>query len=203
MTELDRALADIVEIRARLAQDQTFLGLGPAALAATGLLALGVALTQTLAGPAALDTWPYFAAWIGLAVVAAGLLGAEMARRGRAQHGRMADQMILAAMFNFVPAAVAGTALFAVFLRAAPELVWLLPGLWLVLVSLGVFAAARSLPRGMAIAGGWYLLSGIAVLLISAETRTLSPWSMGLPFGLGQLGVAALVHRAAGAQNAR
>ena len=203
MTELDRALADIVEIRARLAQDETFLGLGPAALATTGLLALALALAQSLAGPAALDTLPYFAAWIGLAGLAALLLGAEMARRGRARHGRMADQMILAAMFNFVPATVAGAALLAVFLRAAPELIWLLPGLWLVLVSLGVFAAARTLPRGMAIAGGWYLLSGIAVLLLSAETRSLSPWSMGLPFGLGQLGIAALVHRAAGARHAR
>lgn len=196
MTELERALADIVEIRARLADNQTFLGLGPAALATTGLLALALAALQSLAGPAATDPGVYFPAWIGLAIVAALLLGAEMLRRARRHHGRMADQMILGAMFNFLPAGVAGAALYAVFLTAAPDAIWLLPGLWALLASLGIFAAARGLPRGMALAGGWYLLAGIAALLLAATTRQLDPWLMGLPFGLGQLGVALVIHRA-------
>ena len=66
-----------------------------------------------------------------------------------------------------------------------------------------VFAAARSLPRAIALAGAWYLLSGFTVLLQAAGDQALSPWHMGIPFALGQLLVAAIVHRASEVANVR
>jgi len=193
MSDLDKALADIVEIKSRLAQSSEFRGLGPAALATTGALALLVATAQTIWPPAPI---PYFVAWIVTAIVSLALIGGEMLRRAERHHGRLADQMIREAVLNFVPAGVAGAGLFAFVFIAAPDLTWLLPGLWLILVSLGIFAAVRSLPRSMAISGGWYLLSGFAVLLLAARDHSLSPWAMGLPFAAGQFLVAFIVHRA-------
>ena len=73
----------------------------------------------------------------------------------------------------------------------------MLPGLWQVLVGLGLFASARILPRAVQGAGAWYLLAGLTVLAIASETRTLSPWLMGLPFAVGQ-GWLALVMSSAG-----
>lgn len=202
MPDLDKALADIVEIKSRLAQSSEFLGLGPAALAASGALAFGVAAIQSML-PGATEPLPYFAAWVATAIVAVVLIGAEMLRRSRRHHAGLADQMIREAVLNFVPAGVAGAALLAFFARYAPAELWLVPGLWLMLVSLGIFAAARSLPRAIALAGAWYLVSGFAVLLLAAGDRALSPWHMGLPFAIGQLLVAAIVHRATEAANAR
>ena len=202
VSQLDKALADIVEIKSRLARSSEFLGLGPAALALTGVLAFAVALAQTLwSGPSPAPA-PYFAAWVVTAVVATALIGAEMLRRADRHHVGLADQMIREAVLNFVPAGVAGAGLLAFVALAAPDLAWLLPGLWLILVSLGIFAAARSLPRAMPLAAAWYLLSGFAVLLLAARDHTLSPWFMGLPFTVGQFLVAAIVHRASGASNA-
>ncbi len=202
MSELDKALADIVEIKSRLAQSSTFQGLGPAALALSGVLAFIVALAQSLWSPANQPV-PYFTAWVATAVAASGLVGAEMLRRADRHHAGLADQMIREAVLNFVPAGVTGAGLLAFFALFAAEQLWMVPGLWLLLVSLGIFAAARSLPRAIALAGAWYLLSGFAVLLVAAADHRLSPWSMGLPFGIGQVLVASIIHRATETANAR
>jgi hypothetical protein len=202
MSDLDKALADIVEIKSRLAQSSEFLGLGPAALASSGVLAFAVAALQSVL-PGAADPMAYFAGWVLTAIVAVALIGAEMLRRAQRHHAGLADQMIREAVLNFVPAGVAGAALLAFFALFAPEQLWLVPGLWLILVSLGIFAAARSLPRAIALAGAWYLLSGFTVLLFAAGDHSLSPWHMGLPFAIGQLLVAGIVRRASEAANVR
>ncbi len=203
MTELEKALADIVEIKSRLARSSTFRGLGPAALALTGILAFAVALLQSLVhGP---DPAPvaYFTAWIGAAIAASALIGAEMLRRADRHHHGLADQMIREAVLNFVPAGVVGAGLLAFFAMFAADLLWLLPGIWLLLVSLGIFAALRSLPPALALAGAWYLVAGFAVLLLAARDHALSPWYMGLPFAAGQLLVALIVHRSTEAADVR
>ncbi len=69
---------------------------------------------------------------------------------------------------------------------------------WQVLVSLGVFASVRSLPRSIALAGAWYFLSGFTVVVIASQSHALSPWTMGLPFAAGQLLMAALLYFASG-----
>jgi hypothetical protein len=85
-----------------------------------------------------------------------------------------------------------------VLLRFAPEALWILPGLWQVLVSLGLFAAMRSLPRTVVWAAAWYFAAGIGVLMLSSQTHALSPWAMGIPFAVGQLLLAAILHFAYG-----
>jgi hypothetical protein len=45
----------------------------------------------------------------------------------------------------------------------------------------------------MAIVGAWYVACGLACLAFGQGTQTFSPWSMGVPFGLGQLLVAAVL----------
>ena len=78
----------------------------------------------------------------------------------------------------------------------------MLPGLWQLLVSLGVFASARSLPRTVALAGAWYFVAGFATLLLASSTHALSPWTMGLPFAVGQLFMAAILYFASGETDA-
>ena len=70
---------------------------------------------------------------------------------------------------------------------------WLLPGLWQMLVALGLFASTRFLPRQVALVGAWYFVAGASVLML-AGTRMLSPWAMGVPFGVGQFLLAAIFH---------
>jgi hypothetical protein len=68
----------------------------------------------------------------------------------------------------------------------------MLPGLWQIIFSLGVFSSCRFLPRMMVTAGAWYLLSGLVCLSLG-DARALSPWAMGIPYGVGQMLVAAVL----------
>ncbi len=69
----------------------------------------------------------------------------------------------------------------------------MLPGRCQRIYSLGVVSSCRFLPRLMAAAGAWYLLTGLTCIML-AGNRALSPWSMGVAFGAGQLLVAAILY---------
>ena len=199
MQDLNRALADITAIKAQIARDTQFRGFGPATAAVTGLLALMAAAVQGSVLPdAAARPGAYVALWIATAALAAALVAAEVVTRSRRLHSGLAESMIFGTLEQFLPAAVAGALLTAVLFRFSPESVPLLPGLWQILFALGVFASGRMLPRSLFAAGVWYLLTGLASLAVAGGPAALSPWTMGLPFGLGQLLVAVLLHRSAG-----
>jgi hypothetical protein len=66
------------------------------------------------------------------------------------------------------------------------------------LVALGLFASTRFLPRQVMLGGAWYFVAGASVLMLAGQTRMLSPWAMGVPFGVGQFLLAAIIHAAFG-----
>src|ERR1700744_4276342 len=107
------------------------------------------------------------------------MIWVEMLARTRRHHSGLADAMIHQAIEQFLPAGVAGVLLAVVMWKFAAETLWLLPGLWQILVSLGIFASVRSLPRTVALAGAWYFVSGFVVVALASRTHTLSPWTMG------------------------
>jgi hypothetical protein len=133
--------------------------------------------------------------WIDTAIVSVAIVGLEAVRRSRRVHSGLADDMIQAAAEQFLPAAVAGALLTFVIVRSAPESLWMLPGLWQVVFSLGVFASCRSLPRPMIAVAVWYLVTGLACLALAKGAGAFSPWAMGVPFGVGQVLAALLLQR--------
>ncbi|MDO9425406.1 MAG: hypothetical protein Q7T93_01070 [Methylobacterium sp.] len=197
MSDLDKALADIVAIRAQLARGDAFCGLGPSAIAATGILALGTALAQHvwLDDPTG-QPLLFLGGWIAVALASAGLIGAEMRARSRRDHAGLTDTAIVNAVEQFLPAGAAGALVALVLVRVSPDNLWMLPGLWQVLVSLGLFASVRSLPKGVALPGACYMVAGLAVLMLASADHALSPWTMGLPFAIGQFLMAAILYRA-------
>ena len=198
MKDLERALADITAIRSQMARGTQFRGYGPVTVAATGLLALLAGAVQTLILPDPLaDPLIYLGLWLGMAAIAVVLAGAEMIARARRVHGGLADEMLYAAAEQYIPAGVAGTLTTVVVYRYAPQALALLPGLWQIMFSLGVFASCRSLPRGMFAIGVWYLVTGLTVLALGGA-MPLSPLAMAVPFGVGQLMMAFVLYRATG-----
>jgi hypothetical protein len=193
MSDLHKALDDISSIRRQIAQSTEFHGYGPATLAATGVLAALAAATQAVWLPHPADRiFAYLNIWIGTAVLSSLLIAAQMFTRSRRVHSGMADEMIRMAVQQFSPAVAAGALLTLVLVRFVPAAVWLLPGMWQVIFSLGVFSSCRFLPRPIASVGGWYLLTGLGCIALG-DTRALSPWAMGVPYCLGQLLVAAIL----------
>ena len=134
----------------------------------------------------------YLSIWISTAVLSAGLIGTEMYARTRRIHSGMADEMIHMAVEQFLPAAGAGVLLTIVLVRNVPAALWMLPGIWQVIYSLGVFSSCRFLPRPVVAVGVWYLLTGLISIAL-ADSRALSPWVMGISYGVGQLLVAGIL----------
>ena len=197
VNDLHKALGDISDIRRQMARSTEFRGYGPATLAATGAIAVLAAGAQALWVPdVANHIAGYLAIWISTAVLSASLIGAQMLTRARRMHSGMADEMIHMAVEQFLPSVGAGALITLVIVEQVPAAVWMLPGLWQVVFSLGVFSSCRFLPRPMIAAGAWYLLSGLVCLSLG-DSRALSPWAMGIPYGVGQLLVAGVLYFAA------
>ena len=203
MRDLDKALADIIAIRSQIAAGTAFRGYGPAAMAATGGVALATAVLQFvwLDDPSG-SPLTFFFGWAAAAVLSSLMIWVEMLARSRRHHSGLADAMIYQAVEQFLPSAVTGVLLAALLWKFAPEALWMLPGLWQVLVSLGVFASVRSLPRTVALGGAFYFLAGFTVLMLASQSHLLSPWTMGLPFAIGQSLMAAILYFASGADDA-
>ncbi len=199
MRDLDKALADIGAIRSQIAAGTAFRGYGPVTMAATGTTALVTAILQAwlLDDPTSAPL-TFFLGWAVAAALSGLMIWIEMRARSRRHHSGLADAMIHQAIEQFLPAGVAGVLLGAVMWKFAPEALWLLPGLWQILVSLGIFASVRSLPRSVGVAGGWYFVSGFVVVVLASTTHTLSPWTMGLPFVVGQSVIATVLYLASG-----
>ena len=203
MRDLDKALDDILAIRSQLAAGTAFRGYGPATIATTGGIALLTAVLQSLwlTNPTA-QPLIFLASWAAAAALSSILIWIEMRARSQRHHSGLADAMIYQAVEQSLPAGVAGVLLTFMLWKFAPEALWMLPGLWQLLVSLGIFASVRSLPRTVALAGAWYFFAGFAVLMLASQTHTLSPWTMGMPFAIGQLLMAALLYFASGEEDA-
>jgi hypothetical protein len=195
VTELHKALEEIRSIRCQLARGTEFRGYGPLTVALTGLLALTAATVQDLylRNPAQ-HTAEYFWIWIPTAALSFLIIGIETVMRSRRVHSGLAVEMIRSALEQFLPAIVAGLLVTVVIARSAPQNLWMLPGLWQVIFSLGVFASCRFLPRPLFGVGVWYLSAGLTCLALGVEpARAFSPWAMGIPFGVGQLLVGAVL----------
>ncbi len=197
MSELNQALVDIRNIRRQVAQTTEFRGYGPFTLLATSIVALlaGAAQRHWLPEPAAHPVG-YVALWLTTGVLCAALIATEMLARANRLHSGMADEMVLMAVTQFLPAGVAGALLPFVLLSVPQNVFWLLPGLWQVIFSLGVFASCRCLPRSMLLVGGWFLLTGFAVIAVGGN-RALNPATMVVPYAVGMALVAAIHHRSA------
>lgn len=193
MTNLHKAIGDISSIRRQMARSTEFRGYGPATLAATGFSAMLAAAVQAEWLPDPPNHIPiYLAIWTATALVSAALIGTEMFARTRRMHSGLADEMIRMAVEQFLPSVGAGSLLTFVLVRYVPAESWMLPGIWQIIYSLGIFSSCRFLPRLMLVPGAWYLLTGL-ISIAFAGNRALSPWTMGIAFGLGQLLVAAVL----------
>ena len=193
MIDLHKALDDISGIRRQMAHSTQFRGYGPATLAATGVIAFLAASLQSIWLPDPANHIPaYLSIWISTAVLSAALTGVQMYTRTHRIHSGLSDEMIRMAVEQFLPAVGAGLLITIALVRFVPAVFWMLPGLWQVIFSLGIFSSCRFLPRLMVAAGAWYMLTGLVCIALG-DNRALAPWTMGLAYGAGQLLVAGIL----------
>lgn len=191
--DVTRALADLDEVRSRLAAVQRFRGLsGPAALA-SGLVAVGAGLVQMALAPHPANgdgTALYVAIWTAcLGFALAVNYGALMVWLVRHWSARSRAELRTAGM-TILPAIVAGGAFTAALLSRGE--IGMLPGIWCSCYGLGLLSARSMLPRGAVWVALLFAATGGA-LLFAAGTNALAWWVMPATFGLGQIAIGALI----------
>jgi hypothetical protein len=191
--ELHEALAQVSEIRLQIARTDSFRGYRSATAGFSALIAVATALLQpfTVPNPAA-DLRGYLLLWVGAAGISVAATALEMAIRCRRSASATAARLTWLAVEQFLPSLLAGAVVTCVLALSSPEAAWMLPGLWGILFSLGIFASNRLLPREVVWVALHYLVCGAASLVWGQGTRAYSPWIMAVTFGGGQL-LAALV----------
>ncbi len=102
--------------------------------------------------------------------------------------------MTVLAAQQFMPCIVIGALLTLCIYYSAPRVSWMLPGLWSLIFSLGVFASHRLLPRQACWVGVYYAACGCLCLRWGQGDQALAPWQMGGSFGGGQLLGAAILY---------
>lgn len=193
--ELRQALAQVSEIRDHLARTEVFRGYRSITVGFSGLVALATATAQACWLPQPMERiGAYLALWFAAAAINLVVVGIEIWYRARVARITLTRQTTVFAVEQFLPSLVAGGLLTVVIVERASQSIWMLPGLWALLFSLGVFASCRLLPRAVSIAGAWYLAAGILALACGQGDAALSPWIMGATFGAGQLLTAVILH---------
>ncbi len=176
--DLSEALERIDAIHSHLARGEAYRGYHPQALAVSGLLGLGAAFLSP-ATPAA-----FVAFWVGAAGVAAGVgvLPTLWDYLTRDDADRRRRTLII--LRQFAPCLLAGAALTAAL--PLPACLPHLPGVWALLFGLGAVSSLPYLPRGAWVVAAWYFGVGLT-LLLAAPAPVPPGWSVGVPFGVGQM----------------
>ncbi len=197
--EPHEALGQINEIRQQMARSGVFRGYSSLMVGSVGLMGVLVAIAQPYLVPSpANDLEAYLTLWISVAAVAFLLVVWGLWWRVRAAGSPMVRQSTLLSADQFLPCVAVG-ALITVGIyisvhRGAQDVGWMLPGLWSLVFSLGVFASYRQLPRPVFWVGVYFAVCGFGCLLWGQGTHAFSAWQMGISFGGGLLMGAAILY---------
>jgi hypothetical protein len=193
--ELREALDSIATIRRRMAETEVFRGYRALPVAFSAVVALCAGFLQPVLLPRPEQDVPtYVTLWSVVAGLSIAAAACAMFLRDRMAGVSETRAVTWLAIGQFAPCLAAAAAVTAVIVRVAPTSACLLPGLWQIFFSQGVFASCRLLPRAVSIVAIFYLIAGIATLSFGRGAESLSPWAMAIPFGVGQLLAAALLY---------
>ena len=191
--EVRQAIADIAEVRDRLATVQRFGGYSGWAAITSGVVALVAGAVQAFLEPypgGADYAEPYLQIWLVCLVFALVInYGAILIWRARNADPQARMQVRTVGM-SILPAIAAGGVLtLACVQRGA---LTLLPGVWCATYALGLFASRAMVPRDVvfvAVAFGF-----VATLLLFAPgTAALAWWVVPVAFGGGQIAIGAII----------
>ncbi|MDQ2817395.1 MAG: hypothetical protein M3T49_04180 [Candidatus Eremiobacteraeota bacterium] len=195
--EVEQALADLEEVRDRLASCQRFRGYSVPATLLSGALAIAAGLVQLAVTPlpaTSNDMRAYVFIWVtclaGALVTYYGSLTAWYV--GNA--GTQARRQTRSAGAAIAPAIGLGAVLSLALM--AHGLISMLPGVWYACYGVGLLSSRAMVPRAIMPAAIGFVVFGSALLLLPHQSLALAWWIMPLGFGVGQLYIGSKLHQA-------
>lgn len=187
--EVERAMADLAEVRDRLATIQRFPGYSGPAAVCSGAFAIIAGFVQQEAAP-----WPstqtqlatYVVIWficLGASLtINYGAIALWFLRANR--HGREQSKTV---GVTILPALVMGAVLSVALIDHG--IYWMLPGVWCTSYAVGLFASRAMVPPGVMSIAAAFAVVGALLLLTNQPTTALAWWVMPCAFGLGQTAI--------------
>src|SRR5215467_6817983 len=200
--EVERALADLVEVRDRLASVQRFRGYSSRVAATMGVIALvgGAVQAAIVPHPSVIaDVRLYLTIWLSCLAAALALYYGNLFTWYARNNGRHARYQSRTVSLSILPALALGAVLsLAVYLQGVPAM---LPGIWYACYGLGLFASRTLLPKGVMYAAAMFGLIGAALLLMPNQWLAMTWWVMAAGFAIGQFWIARLIALEAETEN--
>jgi hypothetical protein len=185
--DLQQALSQISDIRHHVHRAGVFRGYRAMTTAFSGCVAFLAAALQAVVLPRPeMDVDYFLYIWLSAGIICVGAAGIAIWDRCHRSGSAVQRDLAVHAIEQLMPSLVAGGLLTFVLVRFNLNATVLLPGLWAILLGLGVFASRRLLPRATALVGGYYLGAGLIILAEFPYVDAFSPWVMGVTFGVGQ-----------------
>lgn len=195
MTDLERALADIAEVRERLGHVQRFRGYSGLAAILSGCFAVAAGAVQFVLVPHVRtphDGHVYFALWF-VCCAASVLVNYGAIAHWYVNDATARDRWQTTTVgLSMVPALVLGAMLSFAFLRE--DLFALLPGVWYGCYGVGLFASRTMVPRAVVPIAAAFMVAGMGLLFVPPAIA-LQWWVLPAGFGAGQLAIGAIVAR--------
>jgi hypothetical protein len=199
---VNEALGQIAEIHDHLARGEQYRGFHPFDVATSGLVGLLAAFGQSwiflfinplnARGPTAFAVY-----WLIVAAIAGGVGIAPAIATYIYREDEFAQRRTRRLAGQFLPCVVAGLCVTLAVIRGGWAAGHLLPGIWMVLFSLGVFAARPFLPRTIGWVGLFYLTAGALLLALARPASDFDNlgWCVGGTFAVGQAATAFVLYR--------
>ncbi len=181
--ELDRALSQISEIHAQLLRSEVFRGYRALPTAVTSIVAVMAAVLQTSIWPASTPT-EFVIAWAGVATLCSAICAGDLWVRAR--RSEIVRRRALPVVAQFAPATIAGCVITIALLRAGSDALSLMPGVWALVMGIGIMASRPYLPRAIGFVALFYLATGAMLVSYAEPASVPSAWTMGATFGAGQ-----------------
>ena len=190
--ELEEAVERIAVIHRHIVRGQLFRGYRAVPTFLSGLLAFIACAVQGIWLED--DVKACVILWASTAAACVTIVAVEMILRVRRSGSTLERDMTIGAAEQFIPTIAAGALLTFVLSQFAFDDLWLLPGLWAIMFSLGVFASRRMLPRAMTLVAAYYLMTGLLCIALGHDGPFFPAWAMALTFGSGQFMAAAILY---------
>ncbi len=189
--QLRDALSDLKEIRAQLDRSTEFRGFRSMSVGLSGILATVGAISQL--------TWQanwgqslseFLTVWLLVALCSVVAMVIEIWIRSFQSSTQLVWKTYRNLLIQIAPSFLVGAVMTAAIVVSV-HVAWMLPGMWALIYSLGLFACRQHLPRLTVWAAAYYMVGGTVCLAHSFLSRDLatpqlSAWYMVILFGGGQ-----------------
>ena len=182
--ELNKALSQLTEIHDHLSKSQTYRGITSLPVAIAGLFALIAASAQQyFVEENSPDQFVIY--WSSVALITLFITIGVVLYKYFYRESNYHRKLTLKVVGQFFPSIVAGFIVSIALSSQSREFIPFLPGIWTLLFALGILAARPYLPRLLNWVTFFFFCASIQLFLMAPSGESLSPWGMGLSFGIG------------------